>query len=68
MVEQAERQAREDAAAAKKKEDDEKAVRAARKAALNAKWGGSSVGQNIVAKRNSIKLGQIDVSKLELGN
>lgn len=39
---EAERQAAAEAAAIKKAEEDEKAARAARKAALNAKWGGSS--------------------------
>lgn len=38
-----EKQAEEEAAKKKKAEEDEKAQRAARKAALNAKWGGTSV-------------------------
>jgi hypothetical protein len=56
MVNQAERQAKEEADALKRKDDEEKASRAARKAALNAKWGGSSVAQNVATKRASIKL------------
>ncbi len=43
---EAERRKKEEEAEAKRKEEEEKAARAARKAALNAKWGGGGVSRS----------------------
>ena len=50
MKVQAEKQALSEAEALKKKDEDEKAARAARKAALNAKWSGSGLSAALAAK------------------